>query len=202
MQPRLRILVVSEGEKTEGIYLSLFIRQLRAANVQIDIMGRECGSDPQTVIEFARAKFQEDKGYDVCFCVIDRDNHALNRFNTALSLAKSIDGKSSSREFICIVSNPCIEYWFLLHFTYTRSPFSPSGQKSAADCVIDNLKKYLPNYEKTCRESLESLLPLTSKALDNAEKVMKDVDKTGEPNPSTSMHDLVERLIKESSLKN
>lgn len=112
-KPRLRILVVSEGAKTEGLYVSLFVHGLRAANVQIDILGRECGSDPLTVVEFARERFRQDRGYDLCYCVIDRDDHNATRYQNAVALAAKINSESNQREFREIVSDPCIEYWFL-----------------------------------------------------------------------------------------
>ena len=196
--PRLRILVVSEGAKTEGIYLSLFIRQLNAANVAIDILGRECGSDPQTVVEFARDRFLQDSGYDICFCVIDRDNHPILRFSQALSVASSVNLKSRTREFTAIISDPCIEFWFLLHYVYWRAPFVNRRSKSRADCAIAELKRYIPQYGKANAEELAALVPLTSDAIRNSKRASADAVATAEANPSTMMHDLIERIISES----
>ncbi len=53
---------------------------------------------------------------------------------------------SPAQIFEDILSVPCFEYWFILHFCYTCSPFLPSGNKSAADNVVSELKKHLPDY--------------------------------------------------------
>lgn len=197
-RPRLRILIVSEGAKTEGLYLSLFARALRASNVSVDIMGRECGSDPLTVVEFARDRFQEDKGYDLCYCVIDRDNHDLNRFNAATALAKAVDGKYKSRYFTAIVSDPCIEFWFILHFVYFRSPFVNEGSKSRADCALTELKKHMPDYSKSNKGQFEKIIPKTETAIINSKKAWQDAENTNESNPSTSMHNMIERILLET----
>lgn len=42
-----------------------------------------------------------------------------------------------------IPSNPCFEVWYLEHFTYTSKPFLHSKD------IIEELKKYIPDYEKT-----------------------------------------------------
>lgn len=197
-RPRLRILVVSEGSKTEGLYLSLFVRDLRAANVGIEILGRECGSDPLTVVEFAKARFKSDPGYDVCYCLVDRDNHPVARFNASLALAAALNAKYNNRNFHVIVSDPCIEFWFLLHFSYTRSPFVSEGNKSRADRALDELKKHLPDYGKSARDPLIKIIPLTSQAIANSINAAADAEATGDPNPSTSMHIMVERVLRES----
>jgi hypothetical protein len=191
-KPRLRILVVTEGEKTETLYISLLVKELRATNVVVDICGEECGSDPQTVVEYARKRFIEDKTYDICFCVMDRDNHPLVRFNTALELATK--SNSLRRSFSAIVSDPCIEYWFLLHFKYCRAPFTNKGQKSRAACALDSLTTELPIYAKNSLAAFEALLERTDEAISNAKRGLLDVDVTSEPNPSTNLHTMVEKF--------
>lgn len=191
-KPRLRILVVTEGEKTETLYISLLVKELRATNVVVDICGEECGSDPQTVVQYARKRFIEDKAYDICFCVMDRDNHPLVRFNNALELAAK--SNSSGRSFSAIVSDPCIEYWFLLHFKYCRAPFTNKGPKSRAACALDSLIAELPIYAKNSVAAFEALLERTEEAISNAKRGLLDVAVTSEPNPSTNLHTMVEKF--------
>lgn len=47
------------------------------------------------------------------------------------------------RNVVVIVLNPCLEFWFLLHFAFTH--------RKHTDCssAEEELKKYLKNYEKT-----------------------------------------------------
>lgn len=126
-RPRLRILIVSEGAKTEGLYISMFVQVARAANVEMRVFGRECGTDPLTVVQFAESEFRRDSGYDLCYCIIDRDRHDPSRFADAIQLGRTINARSRARSFDVIVSYPCIEFWFLLHFVYSRAPFVESG---------------------------------------------------------------------------
>ncbi|MBP9134766.1 MAG: RloB domain-containing protein [Saprospiraceae bacterium] len=44
---------------------------------------------------------------------------------------------------VVIVNNPCLEFWFLLHFEKTSKYFNTCSSAET------QLKKYLPNYEKT-----------------------------------------------------
>ncbi|WP_114953111.1 RloB family protein [Sphingomonadaceae bacterium KCTC 52780] len=194
---RARILIVSEGAKTEGLYLSLLIREHGASNVSVDLYGRECGTDPLSVVEFARQKFTSDGDYDFCYCLIDRDSHPVERFTRALEICEDTDKKSGKRSFSAIVSYPCIEVWFLFHFVYRRAPFTSTGNKSPAGAVISELKKFLPRYSKSDRDEIEKLLPRTPEAAKNAKMAASDADDTGEPNPSTSMHLVVLKILGE-----
>lgn len=199
-RPRARVLVVSEGSKTEGLYLSLLIRAHGASNVSVDLYGRECGTDPISVVEFARQKFNSDGDYDVCYCLIDRDSLPLQNFARALKICETVNRKSGKREFAAIISYPCVEVWFLFHFVFRRAPFVSVGGKSPADAVIVELKKYLPAYSKADRGEIEKLLPRTSEAIKNADLAASDADNTGEPNPSTSMHLVVSKIVDEAKL--
>jgi len=197
-KPRKRILVVSEGEKTEGLYVSLFRQRLRAANVAIDLVGKECGSDPMSVVEHAKAVFDRGRDYDICFCLIDRDTHPQDKFKRAQEIANGVNLRSKNRDFHFIPSYPCIEFWFILHFEYWRAPFSAKRNKSPADCVIDVLKRHLPNYSKSSTVEMSKLVSLTRVAITNSERALQDAEATGELNPSTQMHLLIKQIMREA----
>jgi hypothetical protein len=164
------------------------------ANVSIDICGSECGSDPKSVVKYAADRFRQDRSIDKCFCVIDRDRHASDNFNGAISSANSINRSSNKREFVVHVSDPCIEYWFILHFQYTRTPFTESGPKSRGACALEKLTSLWPEYKKNL-ENIGSLLePRSAIARANAIQALQDAENTNEPNPSTSLHLLMEEL--------
>jgi hypothetical protein len=55
--PRRFILVVCEGEKTEPNYIAHYKKGLGLCNVKLEICGKECGSDPLSVVEYAEARF-------------------------------------------------------------------------------------------------------------------------------------------------
>lgn len=197
--PKRSILIVCEGEKTEPNYVSYFKQELRLANVHLEVCGAECGSDPLSVVEFGEKQFLKERSIDDCLCLIDRDGHNLQRFNAAKAKAVALDAKSRDRDFVVHVSDPCIEYWFILHFRYLRTPFVKQGQKSRAEVAFDKLKEVWPEYEKGSRDIGSHLAGQIDEACKNAERAMKDARDTGEPNPSTAMHLFIERMMKAKS---
>ncbi|HEV2595761.1 MAG TPA: RloB family protein [Sphingomicrobium sp.] len=194
-KPKERILLVCEGQKTERIYFSLFLGLLRAANVSLEIAKRDCGSDPLGIVRHAKALMKADTGIDHCCCVIDRDSHA--NFAQAVQEAEGYNkALKAGRTFRTIKSYPCFEFWFILHFVYSRSPFAPEGKKSAADCAVSKLKDYLPEYGKGNIAVIETLLDKTEFAIENAERAFKEAESSGEANPSTEVHILIKELKK------
>lgn len=49
----------------------------------------------------------------------------------------------TEQRIIVMINNPCLEYWFLLHFEPTSRSFSTCDEATA------RLKRYLPDYAKT-----------------------------------------------------
>ncbi len=198
--PEKRILIVCEGEETERRYFEALIASMDIPSVDVDICD-ECDSAPKSVVAFAEKKAREEGpatsgGYSRVFCVIDRDTHET--FDAAIS--KIFDLNKSSKfpsEIYSIVSNPCFEFWFILHFGYCRAPFSASSNKTIAENVVSQLQKItgFEGYEKAVStEHIRSLIRLTEVAVGNAKKCIDDVNVTNEPNPSTRVFEIVEYL--------
>ena len=57
-----------------------------------------------------------------------------------------------------------------------------------------DLRKSFPDYEKNAKDLFGTLLPLLDTAQVRAAKALGDANRTGEENPSTEMHELVEYL--------
>lgn len=53
--------------------------------------------------------------------------------------------KEIYRKIYVIVNNPCLEYWFLLHFENSGRTYKNCGD------VTTKLKRYLPGYDKSAR---------------------------------------------------
>jgi len=91
------------------------------------------------------------KIYDKVFWIVDldviRDETRKTRKGqkTALQIFEEIKTKRSKnlKNVEILINNPCLEYWFLLHFKLVNKAFNN------CDDVSKNLKKYLPDYEKT-----------------------------------------------------
>ena len=53
--------------------------------------------------------------------------------------------KKDNPKIIFVESSPCTEYWFLMHYM----PGPSSKEYADYDTVAQELKKHIPNYEKT-----------------------------------------------------
>jgi len=204
-KPYDNVLIVCEGEKTEPYYFEEMRVYLDLDSTNIEIDG-SCGSSPKSVVNHAQKLFDSERAshgnYDRVFCVFDRDQHET--FDYALDKISSInralkkDGYSKEDVFTAIRSVPAFEYWFLLHFTPSTRPYSPLVNKSVGDQVIDDLRVYLPDYEKKkegmYKYSIDNRLIDAAKA--HSERIFKNSQNIGNINPSTNVHDLVKYLEK------
>lgn len=202
--PATRILIVTEGAVTEPEYFK-HIRRIRSfPNLDIDICGKECGSSPTSVVNFAEEKANaegsyKNGGYDSVFCVFDRDTH--QDFERATSRIQTLNKPNSrllAREIVSIRSFPCFEVWFIYHFEYTRAPFVKSSNCSAGENTVKKLQMFsqFNNYEKKLTERhLAILLERLDEALLNAKRADEDARQTGEKNPSTEVYLLIEAIL-------
>jgi hypothetical protein len=78
----------------------------------------------------------------IAICVFDVDVSTWNEAERKklAALQKKYEGNAS---VVLCDSMPSIEYWFLLHFKHTTRHFSTSK------AVVKELKKYIPQYDKT-----------------------------------------------------
>src|SRR5208337_2202495 len=93
-----RILIVSEGSKTEPNYFKEIrkVFRLQTANVQVHPSG--FGTDPLSVVRYAKELFEtgdrqkaiQPRAFEKVFAVFDRDDHRT--YFEALSLATSLNG--------------------------------------------------------------------------------------------------------------
>jgi hypothetical protein len=102
--PCERILIVSEGSKTEPFYFDEIRVTLRLPVRNITVTGGELGTDPVQVVQYARSLFErgdphkgmEPRAFDRVFAVFDRDQH--RGYADALSQAEALDGKLKNDE--------------------------------------------------------------------------------------------------------
>ena len=96
-------------------------------------------SDIDDIVRLARERVSA--GYDYVLCLIDMDviegNHDKMEHYRAL--------KNDNPQIIFVESSPCTEYWFLMHFM----PGPSSKEYANYDAVAQELKKHIPNYDKT-----------------------------------------------------
>lgn len=122
-----------------------------------------------------------ERGYDFVVCLIDMDRLQNNKTEKAkyVQFCKEYTKKKYGGRVVILETNPCTEFWFLLHFlpNVTKKVYSSQNE------VINELKKYLPGYEKTKRyfinsQFLNSLFieENLSRAMQNSEALYNSID--------------------------
>ena len=187
-----KVLIVCEGEKTEPHYITALRDHfgLAQANIKID---PKSDSSPTSVVAYAKELIAANKTdpFDHAYCVIDRDRHS--DFQKALDQVAGF--RSKDTDLHVIVSNPCFEYWILLHFVYTTKAFGASGDSPCQELISNELKKYIPNYAKGDASVMTDLISnQLGIALANSKRSYNEAIKNGIDNPKTEMHILVEYL--------
>jgi len=182
---------VAEGENvTESQYFKSFQKQNSRCNIRI-ILAKHI-TDPEGMLKAVQLKWREleldaRKG-DKAYVVLDLDCD-----ENKAALIKRLQLKSKEVQFI--VSNPCFEVWFLLHFKYSTKEFL------SGNAVVHELRNYISEYEKNLDVS-GMLAPLQDKAFNNVDKLIKYFDEMGykwpsiECNPRTDAGMIVD-VIKE-----
>jgi len=192
-EPYDKVLIVCEGEKTEPHYLIALRDHLKLSQAKIKIDSKS-DSDPLKVVNYAKRLIEASRNdpYDHVFCVIDRDKHA----NYDRAIAQVDRYKNKDAQLHAIVSNPCFEFWLLLHFAYTTKQFGTSGGSPCDDLIKKDLKKHIKDYKKGDRSIISSINiePKLETAVENAKRANKTAKENGTDNPTTQMDKLVDYL--------
>ncbi|RZU47921.1 RloB-like protein [Fluviicoccus keumensis] len=190
-----RILIVTEGSKTEPLYLEEIraLYQLHSANVAVQ--PGQLGTAPIQVVRYAQQLFEQGdlhkgirpRSFDQVYAVFDRDDHE-SYFN-ALNLAKSLDGKLRNDErepvrFKAIASVPSFELWLLLHYEDVRAPVH-------RDEVMVRLKQYMPGYDKGAGRVFAMTRDRLAVAMQRARGLAERFSEYTEPEPFTGFYELV-----------
>ena len=189
-EPYDRVLIVTEGTKTEPSYFRALVAHYRLNTANVHVVPSERGSDPGTVVETAvsvqNAERARGDPYDRVYCVFDRDGHA--NFDAASQRALG------EEDFRLARSWPCFEYWLLLHFEFTRAPFAGTGGQSSCDNCVLALRRHVADYRKAMPGVFGRLASQLETAKSHARRALDDAAGDDERNPSTEIHELVEYL--------
>jgi hypothetical protein len=193
-----RILIVSEGSKTEPLYFSEIrsAYRLRTANVQVH--PSDLGTEPSQVVMHAKHLFEigdankriRPRAFEKVFAVFDRDEHRT--YFDALIQAKSLDKKLRNDvnqlvEFRAIASIPSFELWLLLHFEDIQHPLH-------RDEVMRRLKVYIPGYDKGAGGSYALTQHLVEVASERALALAERSNAFIDSEPYTDLYQLVSLL--------
>ncbi len=189
-EPRDRILIVCEGEKTEKLYFedarqSLGIHRGQAV---VEVKSGE-GSNPKNIVETAKKlktkAEQEGNAFSSVYCVFDRDEHA--HYQSSIERAEKL-------KIVSIKSIPCFEYWVLLHFRDHGAPYMRTGTRTPCECVYRDVKAEWSDYTKGRKRLFTDLQERLPDAKSRAVRRLSSARQDGCDNPSTEMHLLLNAL--------
>lgn len=188
-RPFDRVLIVTEGTKSEPNYFEAICKQLRVASARV--IPSASRTAPEQVIEFARREFKRRaRGFEWIFAVFDRDNHPT--YANALSLARRLDNTLKSDQgravrFVAVPSVPCFELWLLIHFEDVWA----FGHR---DDVLTKLKRWLPAYEKGSVDVYDQTKFRLDDAIGRAKELKQRYQPDTGADPYTNVDEVVERL--------
>ena len=188
-------MIVSEGIKTEPLYLKGFVRKIndkyKSISKEPHILVYGTARNTQSLLRFidkmiANGEWAHFKKF---WLVYDKDDFPLDNFDNTQFEAEA--RKNPDMEVAW--SNESIELWFLLHF---QDYHSNNGRKQ----YIEKLNEYF-DYSKT-REDLYDVLMEKGSLTDakrRARKMYQEFLDAGESSmaamvPATRMYELVEEL--------
>lgn len=188
-------MIVSEGIKTEPLYLKGFVSKINekyrhiAREPHIHVYGT--GRNTQGLIRFVDKRIENGEWahYKKFWLVYDKDDFPLDNFDNTQFEAEARKEPSMSVAW----SNESIELWFLLHF---QEYLSNNGREQ----YIEKLDQYF-DYSKTREDLYDVLMNLGSleDAKRRARKMYQEYIESGESSmaamvPATRVYELVEEL--------
>ena len=193
-----RILIVSEGSKTEPNYFGEIREAHRLHTANVVVRPSELGTAPIQVVQYAKELFEngdrhrriQARSFEQVFAVFDRDDH--DSYFDALRLAESLDGtlKNDARQkirFRAIASVPSFELWLLLHYEDIRAPLH-------RDEVLRRLRHHFPDYIKGADNAFSTTRDRLAVATQRAEALAARFTADNAPEPFTAIAALVKLL--------
>jgi hypothetical protein len=195
-----RILIVSEGSKTEPNYFQEIRKAYRLRTANVEVRPSEHGTAPIQVVQYAKELFEngdrhkkiQRRAFEQVYAVFDRDDH--DSYFNALQLAGSLDGKlkNDAKQFIsfkAIASVPSFELWLLLHYEDIQAPIH-------RDEVMRRLRKpaNFPGYEKGAVRAFATTRERLGYATHRAQALAAQFNAFTDPEPYTAIIDLVTLL--------
>lgn len=157
-EPKIRYFIACEGEKTEYKYFKGIIdfRQEIGINPLVEIIPirheANTSSNPLNIYTEAKQSVEKASNYlqgDKLCIVVDRDKHSFTDSQYDILLEAEEKG-----EIKFCISNPCFEFWLLLHFTncaeYDRKELL-SNEKEGNRTFVERclMEKLGGSYNKT-----------------------------------------------------
>lgn len=184
--PVARVVIVTEGTRTEPEYFKIFVRIHGARTVEVVPIG--LGGDPRKVVERAIIELSELRkdslgGKDSAWAVYDRDEHPRFAEAKDLALAHGVG---------LAVSNPCFELWGVFHY---RDLNAQVGRHDCQRLLSESCPAYSLRKGKLFNDAevIENNY-LAAVERGHASLVRRTQEGDPEGNPSTSVHQLTEHI--------
>lgn len=190
-----RILIVSEGRKTEPNYFREIRARYRLQTANVEVQPSGLGTEPLQVVQYAKWLFEngdrrkqiQPRAFEQVYAVFDRDDH--HTYFEALQLAESLNGKlkndgKQAVSFRAIASVPCFEFWLLLHFENIQNALHRNE-------VMHRIKHSMPGYEKGVEDAFAKTASRLDIATQRAEILAQQYSANDAPEPYTAVHELV-----------
>lgn len=203
-RPGSSILVATEGGNTEPIYFESIRRMFSSPTVELVTHGAGRG-DPRSLadaaIEVRNERRRQARKKELSINQLEDFDEIWIVFDTdVLNAEKRSDGIAYARSkgIQIAYSEPCFEYWLLLHGRYT------TAQMLQCEEVQAFLKQTFgwSGYNKNHRECVKLIEPLVTKstvqkAMKHAGRCRRHHEEAGTPfpaNPSTDVDRLIEAI--------
>lgn len=182
------VLIITEGEKTEPSYFNDVKNYIKTTGVvgkkitrllQITDNGRK--TSPRKIFE--AAKKEQNGGIPYVFIVIDDDDRKESLEVLQECRYPQTTDEVSKDKINCIYSNPCFEYWALLHFKNSDKVYASSE-------LSEILSECMPSYNKRNKVFTYNVMQKTEdSAAKNAAKIRQNHQSTGKvwERPSTNV---------------
>ncbi len=144
--------------------------------------------------ELGEKAINDNDEYDYIFCIFDLDTVKNLKFVPLIRNYNSNPKYKKYSQIYPIVSYPCIELWFILHYNCHQAPFTNTQKKSIGDTAKSELKNYLPDYHETNEDSVKTVVNRYKTALFNANKLAEHQLDNNSINPITNIQQLVKLL--------
>lgn len=190
--------IAAEGACTEVLYFNGIKRRLRNSRIKIEVLernpensGNSTWSDAVKMLDDTKIK-KEYRANDEFFVVVDRD--AMSNKPSAVRQAAA---KCKQKGYQLIVSNPCVELWFLLHYRDIED-FSQDEQRD----IYDNRNKYLRTLLRQIigeynhkNIKMDHFFPLTQVAIERAQKLDQNVNQPWPDQVGSRLYILLSKLL-------
>jgi hypothetical protein len=141
-QPYDRVLIICEG-KTEEIYFTILCNVLRLSTTNIKVINPNKNT-PEGLYTLAKSflKTSEVEGdaYDRIYCIFDKDMH--------VKYQETKNNLKRNKKLYSGFSEPCFEYWMLLHYIKTDKPFLRCYELEKDKQFKQHFPKYIPGEKR------------------------------------------------------